>query len=169
MRAVELLLRFLVSVGLFLIARRKDFDATRCAAAPQGGRPLPSELSTFVSVLQLDACASFGAPLLPSLGRDFFPHSRAVNQSRHLPPLFFLVGARPLPFTAVIPCCQAAAETGGFDVCGASATVEMRKPRRGRRERATVPEGTSTRSASSESLRQQNIREREKKGGAVFF
>ena len=98
MRAVELLLRFLVSVGLFLIARRKDFDATRCAAAPQGGRPLPSELSTFVSVLQLDACASIGAPLLPSLGRDFFPHSRAVNQSRHLPPLFFLVGARPLPF-----------------------------------------------------------------------
>ncbi|CAM9321019.1 unnamed protein product [Ectocarpus sp. 12 AP-2014] len=39
---------------------------------------------------------------------------------------------------------QAAAETGGFDVCGAHATVEMRKPRRGRRERATVPEGTST-------------------------
>ncbi|CAM9680863.1 unnamed protein product, partial [Hapterophycus canaliculatus] len=40
---------------------------------------------------------------------------------------------------------QAAAETGGFDVCGAPVTVEMRKPRRGRRERATVPEGTSTR------------------------
>lgn len=42
-------------------------------------------------------------------------------------------------------CSQAAAETGGFEVCGQHATVEMRKPRRGRRERATVPEGTSTR------------------------
>eukprot|EP00904_Undaria_pinnatifida_P007121 jgi/Undpi1/3539/HiC_scaffold_16.g06911.m1 len=40
---------------------------------------------------------------------------------------------------------QAAAETGGFEVGGTHATVEMRKPRRGRRERATVPEGTSTR------------------------
>ncbi|CAM9253547.1 unnamed protein product [Ascophyllum nodosum] len=39
---------------------------------------------------------------------------------------------------------QAAAEAGGFDVCGQHATAEMRKPRRGRRERATVPEGTST-------------------------
>lgn len=37
---------------------------------------------------------------------------------------------------------------------GTHATVEMRKPRRGRRERATVPEGTSTRYDAAGSGRQ---------------
>lgn len=48
---------------------------------------------------------------------------------------------------------QAAAATGGFEVGGQHASAEMRKPRRGRRERATVPEGTSTRFVSSDTAR----------------
>lgn len=50
------------------------------------------------------------------------------------------------PLSCLLRLVQAAAETGGFEVAGQHATAEMRKPRRGRRERATVPEGTSTRS-----------------------
>lgn len=76
-------------------------------------------------------------------------HRCSINPASFSLSAFFFLSLLPL----LLQCCnpidpQAAAETGGFDVCGAHATVEMRKPRRGRRERATVPEGTSTRSVS---------------------